>query len=253
MKLLEIQDTDAKRRDSNGSISRPSTASTQQSKKNAQLYTSDSPDASFLNRLVYDYKENLDQIDEQEPQSDKDSHEDLNRHKTNQPLMSILTMSKSMSSMTSLKKVKSSDRDEKKSKTETRKPSQRPPIKEESKKKKLSDEDYFRSIERLSRSARANKDRSPMRFRTVQDSIKFDSDQIYELSQRLSQKKIAQNPVVKSAVSHRKYTEEDVYNITKRLLAGKDTKIPDSGRTMKNSDFKDNYLVASYAWNNYNI
>ena len=51
--------------------------------------------------------------------------------------------------------------------------------------KAIANEDYYRSIARLNQSAKKTQEKSPTRFTTVHDNLKFDSEQIFELTKRL--------------------------------------------------------------------
>jgi hypothetical protein len=286
MKVIEVRDTEKRPKSSKGGIendnqikSRNSSSKARGIPKNLNLYTNDSLDSSFLNKLVYDYKANLDtakqSIDEgrisrksskslkMEEKENARSSGDENENKR-KSLMKVLTLSKS-SSMTSLKErasflessnptppsdsqtrksdIKStrsgsqsplfgqaqsyatsvriktsenlSDIDQDDSKSGRKKlnnykafkQKQKPEIKrkqikirsninestyaDNSKPKKvISNEDYYRSIMRLSKSGRKTQEQSPTRFKTVHDSLILDSNKILELTKRLSKSKI---------------------------------------------------------------
>ena len=292
MKVIEGRDTEKRPKSSKkGGIkndnqikSRNSSSNVGGLPKNSNLYTNDSLDSSFLNKLVYDYKANLDtvsnktakqSIDEgrvsrksskslkmEEKENDRTSgDENENKRKS---LMKVLTLSKS-SSMTSLKErasflessnptppsdsqtkksdIKStrsgsqsplfdqarsyatsiriktsenlSDIDQDDSKSGRKKSNnyrafkskQRPEIKRKQiksrsnvhentyadnpkPKKVISNEDYYRSIMRLSKSGRKTQEQSPTRFKTVHDNLILDSNKILELTKRLSKSNI---------------------------------------------------------------
>jgi len=295
MKVIELRDVDKRPQSSKRSIratsvrggsddgvkpkSRSSSSRPGGLPKDSNLYTNDSLDSSFLNKLVYDYKSNLDTIAnsksphpiEESGRASRKSNksfrieetdrqtEDENQ-KQRKTLMNVLTMSKS-SSMTSLKerasflessnptpqnenqlkkdedksghqsaqfdkaqsyatsiRLKSSenlsyidsdetddDQPKKKSQFRNYQLRKRPEVKYKQFKptikirdknnnvsektplrKAIANEDYYRSIARLNQSAKKTQEKSPTRFTTVHDNLKFDSEQIFELTKRLS-------------------------------------------------------------------
>ncbi|RMZ97739.1 hypothetical protein BpHYR1_023569 [Brachionus plicatilis] len=117
--------------------------------------------------------------------------------------------------------------------------------------KNISEQDLFKTINRLS--AMPDRNLEPYKVRTIHDRVK-DID-IDAVSLRLYSTKI-----------HGRITMNDFYNgyflkrirpadplvVSERLSAKKDTRVPDSCRTIRSSSMKRNDLCVSWAWKGYN-